>query len=334
MLKHFLVSIQLKNHLYTPLVGDTIWGMVCWMILLEKGESTLQEFLKESENSPQAIFSTAFPEGFLPFPNLPKPKPTGNIEIKQLKKIKYISKELFEKLRTNFSFSEIYKQIEKSKEENEHKKSTEAHIKKEQKEKKHKDFKEDSEFLEPIPHNSIDRLTGMVLEEGGLYFSEVSAKRGSKFGIYMSIEDKWVSVVQDSFLTLGEYGYGKDASIGGGGFQILEKDGVKFQNIDSLFTENFTHGVTLSPFIPSASDPTDVYYSLITRYGKVGAGLGLDDFENGFYKVPLLYMQEGATIINPKNSYVGCLIQKVHAKDFIKQSAYSQVLGFNIKESI
>lgn len=320
MLKHFLVTIQLKNPLYTPLVGDTIWGMVCWMILLQEGEEKLKEFLESSKNSPQAIFSTAFPSGYLPFPNLPKPKPPQNLEIKKFKKIKFISKTLFEELRKGFSFESIYLKFQDS----------EKHY--HRKEKHKKNFLESQELIEPIPHNSIDRLTGMVLEEGGLYFSEVVARRGKRFDIYISVEENWVDVVQQGFEALGEYGYGKDVSIGGGSFQILEQNNTKFHPIDSLFEGNFTHAVALSPFIPSANDPTKIYYTLTTRYGKVGAGLGIDDFENGFYKIPLLCMEEGATIFQPKNPYVGCLIEKIHEKDFVKQSAYSQVLGFNLEE--
>ncbi|MCX7997485.1 MAG: hypothetical protein N3A69_00850 [Leptospiraceae bacterium] len=313
MLQHFLVTIRLKNHSYTPWVGDTIWGMVCWMILLQEGESTLQEFLQESESSPQAIFSSAFPSGYLPFPQMPKPKPEGNLEIKKIKKIKYISKTLFKELRKKFSFADVYSHIEKD-------------LKS-----KAKHFREAVEIVEPIPHNTIDRLTGMVLEEGGLYFSEVVARRGTKLDIYFSIEEKWVDVVQKAFLTLGEYGYGKDASLGGGSFEILEKDQVKFQKVDPLFEGGFNSGVSLSPFIPSANDPTDIYYTLTTRYGKVGAGLGLDDFENGFYKTPLLLMDTGACILKPNQSYVGCLVSGIHKKEFVKQSAYSQVLGFNLE---
>lgn len=249
-----------------------------------------------------------FQVGICPFLKCPNQSLREISKSKKTKKIKYISKTLFEELRKKFSLADVYSHLE------------------EDLKSKAKHFLEAGEIIEPIPHNTIDRLTGMVLEEGGLYFSEVVARRGTELDIYFSIEEKWVDVVQNAFLTLGEYGYGKDASLGGGSFEILEK-----QKVDSLFQSGFDYGVSLSPFIPSANDPTDIYYTLTTRYGKVGAGLGLDDFENGFYKTPLLLIDTGACILKPNQSYVGCLVSGIHKKEFVKQNAYSQVLGFNLE---
>ncbi len=201
-MQDYLAKIELKTNLYTSIHGDSLFGMICWMILYLEGENVLTEFLNDSEKSPQAIFSSAFPENYLPIPNLPKIDLIDEEYkyLKKLKKEKYISLEYFLKNRKNFSIKEFqnFRISEYKSEETKLK----LHSGKELKSSKY------------IPHNSINRLTGMVEETGGLFFSCLVAEPNTKYDIYISVETKWAERIKKAFFSLGEFGYGKDSSIG------------------------------------------------------------------------------------------------------------------------
>jgi CRISPR-associated protein Csm4 len=313
MIKDYLAQIELKTNLYTPILGDTVFGMICWMLLYQEGETTLSEFLEESNQSPQAIFSSAFPKGHLPLPNIPKITSLNlsSSQRKKLKKEQWISVSKFLELRNNFSLDEFYKfklqEYANTIEENPFEK-----------------------VVSYVPHNSINRLTGMVEETGGLYFSKVLAKPGSVYDIYISVEEKWDEQIKQAFYLLADYGYGKDSSIGGGGFQV-----ISYQTTD-LFSsqENYTHGLALSPFVPSYDDPIEINYELFTRFGKLGVGfITQENLEYSYLKKPFLLFKHGTFCSNQTKGYLGQLVHEVHRDKRVKHNGYTRILGFNLKES-
>ncbi len=311
-MKDYLAQIKLKTNLYTPIFGDTVFGMICWMLLYQEGETTLSEFLEESKKSPQAIFSSAFPEGHLPLPNIPKITSLNlnSSERKKLKKEQWISVNKFLELRNNFSLDEFYKF--KLQEYNTQTQETPL-----------------ERVVNYVPHNTINRLTGMVEETGGLFFSRVLAKPGSVYDIYISVEEKWDKLIENAFKLLADYGYGKDSSIGGGGFEL-----ISYKTTDLFVSqEKYTHAVALSPFLPAAEDPTEINYELFTRFGKLGAGFFIESgMEYSFLKKPFLLLKHGAFCSNQKKGYLGQLINEVHKDTRVKHSGYSRILGFNLKE--
>ncbi|MDX1957335.1 MAG: type III-A CRISPR-associated RAMP protein Csm4 [Leptospiraceae bacterium] len=314
MIKAFLAQIQLKTNLYTPMQGDTLFGMICWMILYREGEDVLTNFLQDSKNSPQAIFSSAFPSGKIPLPLVPK---SLDDEIdysyrKRLKKEKFISVGLFQKMRNHFSIKEFQE-------------SKISEYKLEKNNTSHSLIHNNQH----VPHNTINRLTGMVEETDGFFFSKIDSEPDTNLDIYISVEEKWETTILDAFKTLGEYGFGKDSSTGGGAFEILKIEET------SLFSNNFKHGITLSPIVPKETDPVNIFYDLFTRFGKIGSGSDIGSkSKNGFLKVPILMMKSGAFLSYPSSGYVGQLLENVHEDKRVKHSAYSIVLGFNLENSI
>ena len=56
----------------TPLVGDTLFGHLCWGIAEAYGEARLRALLDGyCDGNPCLIASDAFPAGHLPLPTLP-----------------------------------------------------------------------------------------------------------------------------------------------------------------------------------------------------------------------------------------------------------------------
>lgn len=56
----------------SPLLGETLFGQVCWAIAHMKGGGRLTELLEGyAEGRPFLALSDAFPKGFLPLPALP-----------------------------------------------------------------------------------------------------------------------------------------------------------------------------------------------------------------------------------------------------------------------
>jgi CRISPR-associated protein Csm4 len=55
----------------TPLVGDTLFGQLCWILRRRQGEERLASLLEGyTQGHPFAVLSDAFPRGFLPLPAL------------------------------------------------------------------------------------------------------------------------------------------------------------------------------------------------------------------------------------------------------------------------
>ncbi|HRG77322.1 MAG TPA: hypothetical protein PLX69_22375 [Leptospiraceae bacterium] len=332
-MKDYRIQIQLTSNLYTPLHGDTLFGMLCWMILYKEGEDLLNEFLAKSQKNPQLLVSSAFPKDELPMPVIAsqvKNETNDNITryIKRLKKQKFISKERFLKHRAKFDFrilrEELISEMRKV--------DSDTTL----------TLKNTNSVKSSVPnkflaHNSINRLTGMVAEEGGLFFSEIVATPSYKMAekeentildIYISVTSEYDSVIKDSFITLSTYGYGKDSSTGGG--QFIVKD---YKEENDLFANNekYTHGVTLSPIVPAGDDPTEIDYQLFTRYGKIGHGSDIgSDTEKGFFKAPILMFQTGAVVKGASKEYAGCLLEKVHTNPKVKHCGYSRLLGINL----
>lgn len=312
-MEDYLVQIKLKSNLYTRMDGDTLWGMLCWMIVFNPnyGEEVLTEILDKSKTTPQFLVSSSFPKGKIPMPFIPtkrkKEFPFDYKYIKKIKKIQYISTTLFEKYRENFSIGKIQEELVDDLKKNEGK--TERSLK----------------YNKYLPHNSINRLTGMTGEEGGLYFSKIISYPETVLDIYVSVKAEYKQIIQESFHRMSEYGFGRDSSTGGGAFEILKN----FENTE-LFNnkEHYSCGMTIAPMIPHSNDSAEMYYQLFTRFGKIGSGSG----EDNIFKKPLLMMRPGTFIKNCSKDYTGYLLGNIHSDSKIKHNACSRILGFNYNE--
>lgn len=75
-MKTLLVTLRPLAPFGTPLVGDTLFGHLCWALRLRLGEQALDRALQGyTAQRPFLVVSDAFPAGYVPRPTLPSTAP-------------------------------------------------------------------------------------------------------------------------------------------------------------------------------------------------------------------------------------------------------------------
>ncbi|MFO7734702.1 MAG: CRISPR-associated protein Csm4, partial [bacterium] len=276
----YRIKIKVLSSLGTPLMGDTIFGHLCWGLKLREGEGALTSFLEKYDSTPPLIISDGFPEGHLPVPLLEPAMPEKgttleNInKIKKFKKIKYLDAGLF--FNEEFSFSEkrLLSTQEKSGEETTFKKTAKM-------------------------HNTINRITGTTSNgEGGLYASEEIwlSPDNNVFDIYVVSEFEKEKIRQ-LFLWTFENGYGADKSTGKGNITVESVEQVHF-------TESGNRAMALGSFVPEKDENLiNLRADVFTKFGKLGGNYVLS--QNPFKKPLVMYRQGSTFSSEDKKEYTG-----------------------------
>lgn len=325
--KNYCVNITLKSTLITPFQADTLFGHICWAIKYLRwngngGCRKLEEFMKCYDNSkPPLLISDGFQKGYLPKPII-KPitqeelkdilEEMGEMDIiknsymiKTIKKMKFIPKEIFEELSNQITPKVLFKRLLERFEEV---------------------IKEKSR-KEVVYHNTVNRVTNTVTF--GLYQQEeiFFDSPFNEFEIYIKTNCFSKQELEKIFEFIAESGYGRDKSTGKGHFcfKIIENGKIKEADSPNAF-------MTLSSYIPDSKAPTNGYYDILLKYGKLGGDFAKSDP----FKVPLIMFRSGSTFYDEKYSKdksYGSLLKKVHRKNpDIRHYAYAFPVGINIKE--
>ena len=341
-------KIKLLSKLRTPLYSDTIFGHFCWGIRYLKGEKYLEDFLEEFSTKKDAplLISCAFPENHIPRPILEPVKRSflkelaiyaaskicnlknkseseklfhGLQILKKLNKNKWINIEEWLKLRSECNAKNLLLlDISKIDSENENPfliKSGLSSIKKVVR-----------------VHNSISRVTGMVKDEGGLYFvTELWPEKDMSFDLYVYFESEqykalWDEVWKDYIMATG---FGKDKSTGSGQI-IIEEDTEDINYLFELQGTNAHMSLSLLGFEKMPDLPAS--YSVFTRYGKLGgdfAVAGPDGGRPNPFKKPILLLEPGSVFFT-EESPQGSLLQNVHLDFRIRHYGLSLWLPLSI----
>jgi CRISPR-associated protein Csm4 len=265
-MKTYRLKIKPLSSFLTPWQADTIFGSICWIIALRDGEEALKNFLLEYKSrNPIFVLSDGMPGDLLPAPShlpyiMTKPENREDYEKgKKLKKVLWISPEKFESIRRGHLQDDLLEDC--------------------------KPFKTFTSL-----HSSINRVTGTTGEEGALFELQEYALGTSvhTISIYLKIRDGWEEKVFSLFNDLSLMGYGKKKSVGKGCFKII--GGLEqFETFERL--EDSNGFLSLSNFVPSASDPTEGYYKTMVKYGKLG---GEFTFSENPFKKPLMMITTGS----------------------------------------
>lgn len=320
-MKRYRVVIEIHSPLSTPLMGDTIFGHICWGIFFHEGEKALLEFLKSYDyGNPLLIISNGFPHDTLPRPLL-KPQPIReniNLEdyktLKRINKKEYIPRKLFFNESFSFSISNMISEIEEIE--------------------KSREPQTESEIIERI-HTAINRLTGTV-EEGILFptrecWFSIKENNKNKSRYLTPLVDIYVLSAEDPetlkrYFSWGlENGYGADKSSGKGTLKIKEIE-------DAVFPDNGNRAMSLGNFVPSSDDEISNLRALtFTKYGRLG---GLYVLTKNPFKKPIIMFREGATFnTKDKKEYVGCLLKNVHMDPSIRHHAMAPIIYFKTGEN-
>lgn len=257
----FRVTLDVPGPTGTPWQADTIFGHLCWAVKHRRGEEALRRFLEPFlEGKPPLLLSSGFPSGLLPRPVLPVALPQGaspedRARARDLRKQELVSAQDFQRCI-----------------------ATPAHM------------------PGPVPRkslvqtrvtlkNQLNRITGTTGDEGQLFNFEEHWL--PQVDIYVKVANGHKEEAEELFGFLAESGYGKRKSVGYGAIR-----GVQFQPFEGSKPPPGADGfVTLSPFVPSASDPTEGFWRTRVKYGKLGEERAVS--ANPF-KRPVLMLAEGS----------------------------------------
>ena len=275
----------------TPLKGDTLFGQLCWAIRNRLGEAYLNQCLEGYNNDqPFAVVSDAFPEHYLPLPKLPSIyfRPIAGEDRKTIKKrcwlpVADLEKPVLEWLSLAGSTAQLAANYAK------HKQPTSSLSEK-----------------HPHTHNTINRQTNTTGEGG---FAPYSVEQewfipGLRWTVYLLLDTGRLSVedCQQCLIDIGDFGFGKDASIGLGKFEVVD-----FQAKPLPAQSNANACLTLAPCAPQGLgfDSQRSYYQLFTRFGRHG-DVAVHQ-EGKPFKNPVLLAQTTALFYTPppKSGFIG-----------------------------
>jgi CRISPR-associated protein Csm4 len=300
---------SIHSGLATPLLGDTLFGHIVWGIALKEGEAAVRDFLSSFDNGkPAVIFSNGFPHGFLPFPLMKPVSRELSIEeystLKQIQKRKYIKMEYFQEKDFVFSRKNIALAGEKD------------------------NLPDEIQEIERM-HNTINRITGTTVENGGLFSANekwIKKDNIPLFDVY-ALTDLPPKRLKELIENGLENGYGADSSTGKGYLSVHD-------NIDPVtFPAKGNRFMALSHFVPAEKDRiTDLRADLFTKYGKLG---GIFVYTKNPFKKPIVMFREGATFSSDTDcKCIGQLLSNVHNDPEIRQHAYAPVIPYNEEENV
>jgi CRISPR-associated protein Csm4 len=305
----------------TPLHADTIFGHLCWKIVRERGSADLNDFLGVMGRTPLFTLSDVLPAGMLYRPLLigrmgNNGRSTIEESILALDKSRTFAKSAYVPAQAladyvaaedaSGAFENLANQAVAT----------------------HDFFSGDS-----ITKNTINRFTGRVGDEGGLYSLATteasSAKSGGMLALLVKIPEQQRQAYQDwdvekHLSTAFTQGFGKKKSTGYGQFKI--ESWQDWQN--PIKQPKHNKLVAQSGFVPSDHDPTDGAYAIFVKYGKLGEERAVG---NNPHKKPLIMIRPGATFkVNAKyQGYVGGMISGLSdAYPDVTQYAYGMTLDF------
>lgn len=304
----FRIRLRLEAPLGTPLTSGTLFGHLCWARRESAGEQALIAWLTGLPDSPWAL-SDGFPAGLLPRPLVwPAPRhATGSGKMtaeglkclekdKQRAKWPWLPIDRWERLRGQVS-DPLLKACATS----------------------------GPTLSHRLAHNSIHRLTGSTLDEGGLYFVDEDWSYATipERDVYLRAKTT-ADELRDLFQAVGEAGYGRDATWGRGQFTVADiSDAGWLDQHSGNRMLSLSHGCLTA----NMAKPR---YKLFTHFGKVGAGLPT----TVPWKYPILLTRPGATFSPADTGPFGAWLTGVHQERAeVGHNAYHLAIPFTEVEA-
>ena len=311
VMQSYRLRLQPRSAFGTPLKGDTLFGQLCWALRNRHGEAKLTELLDGyTDARPFAVLSDAFPAGHVPRPTLPlnffvQP----DEDQKRLKKCHWLTLETLQKPLPSW--------LGQAKDES-------KILPKRQK----------VQHRQPQPHNTIDRRTGTTGE--GQFAPYTMAQTwyvsGLTFDVYLLLDEGRLELadVQQALTDVGTFGFGRDASIGLGKFDLLDFTTWQWPTV-----ERANAYLTLAPCAPQGLplQAERCYYTPFTRFGRHGdsAVQRRNPFKN-----PVLLADTGAvlSVVQTNQSFFGQGLggnrQLSKAIDETVQQGYAPVIPIHL----
>ncbi len=291
----YKVKIKPLSSILSDLSSDILWGHLMWAIRYVISEDKLKQVIDDTKEGNGLFCSSLFPifdgREFFPALKLPAPKEKAekhNIEVKELKKIRFVPQDIIIDMKDSFSLDKYFNLL----------------------------IGELKSGLPTMFHqevrmrNVINRRSNTV-QKGGLFSTRPMAFVGDMlyFFIHWPYEEKDLYSILEF---LSSSGYGADKSVGLGHIEIdLNKDVEKlaedFFDVDGA---NAFIGLSLGIVEESEVDLSRSFYKIKSKIGRLG-----EAFANiePYYKRPLWFMEEGSILcIKERKKVYGKLEENVH----------------------
>lgn len=278
------ITLRPLSALGTPLAGDTLFGHLCWTLRHQLGNDRLNTLLQGyTQGQPFAVVSDALPSGHVPLPSLPSgawAKDTGNIDRKALKKIRFMRLiDMREQLPKWQQLALVNANVGKSTD-------------------------------RAQPHNTINRQTGTT--GTGMFAPYTVAQTwltpGSLFDVVVVLDEQRISAAElhAAFTHMGQSGYGRDASIGLGKFEVEGQPVPVVWPPASGAAPNAY--LTLGPCAPQGLGfcPVRSHWQVTTRFGRHG---DVAVQSGNPFKRPVLLAKAGSVFwpeqVDPACAFIG-----------------------------
>ncbi len=304
-MKSYRIDISPRSPWGTSLQADPLFGHLCWALVYTQGEKALRDLLQAFDGpQPPLVLSNGFPKGCLPRPLLPAvPAQQGEKDPKDRKKIKrktLLDETWLLSARDGLDENKVQQALLSDPEEEEQSIG-----------------KKDPWHEELGYHNAIDRRTNTVRAEGGFFQSLDLHFRGLQLSVFVKTDHFSETALGELFDVVAKGGFGRDKSAGLGAFHFE----LCTFNFPSLSGANGF--IALSNFVPAPHDPTDGWYDLMTKFGKLGGDFAVSPASIGGghnpFKKPLIMLRSGSIFRDASvREWYGRLIPEVHANPDIR----------------
>jgi len=303
---YFRITITPTGPVSTEWVSGTVWGHMAWAVRYVEGESALEQWITEQEESPW-LFSSGMPEKMVPRPLLRPsradktiPSLTDYGRSKKARKAPHIPESVFLALRNGLNEQALMDAIKQMPQPG-----------------------SDGTKEHPVFHNQISRLSGRTLESDGLFVeTTVWPAADHHFQIFAAADQFCKKRLADLLTYIGDAGFGANASTGRGSFKFRIEEETK------LFEESGNRAMSLSHGVitPEMKNPR---YKLHTHYGKLGGHFAAGGHSP--FKYPVLMARPGATFDPTGPPPFGKLLGNVHHDEslgFIRHHALHLPIHF------
>jgi CRISPR-associated protein Csm4 len=324
--------LRVQTALGTLLSADSLFGHLCWGIRYRQSEQALGDFLAGYESgSPPLLLSDPVPVGFWPLPHLPRPVPEMEEKLKSdlqktekaclekqlpicpvilrmkgakpdevdtfdilkwMFKLRWLPQDVLTATMDQFSMTAILEYFLKQ------------------------GCGQPTDLSKTVvAHNTINRLSGTTGDEGSFFFTEelhIDPTNPPLFHLLVGSGVYSAGQIRDLFDSALEGGYGKYKSRGKGKVVIESVEPVKLPAAN-----NPNAVMLLSACAPAAEDPTEGYWKLHTKSGRLGGDWAVGPHPSGKhnpYKKPLTILTAGSVFktAQPRPFY-GRLVAGIHA---------------------
>ncbi len=297
------IRLTPKSSIASFPASDTLFGAICWGMKRMYDESTLIEILKDFQESPKFVLSSAFPyieDNGNSIPFYPRPITSGvstsDIEemaktkkekvdvitdYKKFKKAEYVSLSILEQMSNGATEKMIFQDY--------YNRTVKLEGKMLMAEKEWTDSLKLLYKNEHVQKNSIDRLTMSTGEEGQTFY-QTECFTSPIFKLHFLIKTNGIDFFRPIFRYLEDKGIGGNRSTGKGRFGIDVLGEVSIGDSNSL---NF---ITLSRYIPDVSEielnSNAMFYEIFPYRSKVDSEAEFKGED--IWKSRIMYLREGS----------------------------------------